>query len=206
MSRKTSAVSIDIEADKQARLQLVDARRKLHTAQRRSPSQTSIDGLGARSPIPKKEPISSTKPDNKTRKLSITSTSTIATDFKWVNIDGKGNWQKVRIQKIEDVEDDFKDEDLAGSKSGEESEQYWSDLNANLEKREAHIKIMVTDYIDMPEIILVSEEISLEHKEQKSICYVSEREKEEPPMKLIENTVNSNTITKQLFNNFQVSW
>ena len=188
MSRKTSTVSIDLDANKQARLQLVEARQKLNYAQGRSPSQCSIDGLGSRSPLPKRERNSS-KTDNKPRKLSITSTTSTLnpSEFKWVNIDGKGNWQKVRIQKTdtpENVQDDFKDEDLAGSKSGEESEQYWADLNAELEKRESSIKVMVTDYIDIPEVILVSEEVSLEHKEQKSSCEVETLEEDLTPPKV----------------------
>ena len=181
MSRKTSTVSIDLDANKQARLQLVEARQKLNYAQGRSPSQCSIDGLGSRSPLPKRERNSS-KTDNKPRKLSITSTTSLnPSEFKWVNIDGKGNWQKVRIQKTdtpENVQDDFKDEDLAGSKSGEESEQYWAELNAEFEKRESSIRVMVADYIDIPEVILVSEEVSLEHKEQKTSCQVENLEED----------------------------
>ena len=200
MSRKTSAISIDLEADKLARLQLVEARRKLNHAQGRSPSQSSLDGLGSRSPIPKKELSSSSKPD-KPRKLSITSsTATQISDFKWVNIDGKGNWQKIRIQKVEDVQDDFKDEDLAGSKSGEESEQYWADLQADLEKREFNIKIMVTDFIDFPGVILACEEVSLEHKEQKSVCQIlSELEEDLTPFKVEEEPVKSILFPKSLF-------
>ena len=184
MSRKTSTVSIDLDANKQARLQLVEARQKLNYAQGRSPSQCSIDGLGSRSPLPKRERNSS-KTDNKPRKLSITSTTSLnPSEFKWVNIDGKGNWQKVRIQKTdtpENVQDDFKDEDLAGSKSGEESEQYWAELNAEFEKRESSIRVMVADYIDIPEVILVSEEVSLEHKEQKTSCQVENLEEDLTP-------------------------
>ena len=184
MSRKTSTVSIDLDANKQARLQLVEARQKLNYAQGRSPSQCSIDGLGSRSPLPKRERNSS-KTDNKPRKLSITSTTSLnPSEFKWVNIDGKGNWQKVRIQKTdtpENVQDDFKDEELAGSKSGEESEQYWAELNAEFEKRESSIRVMVADYIDIPEVILVSEEVSLEHKEQKTSCQVENLEEDLTP-------------------------
>ena len=184
MSRKTSTVSIDLDANKQARLQLVEARQKLNYAQGRSPSQCSIDGLGSRSPLPKRERNSS-KTDNKPRKLSITSTTSLnPSEFKWVNIDGKGNWQKVRIQKTdtpENVQDDFKDEDLAGSKSGEESEQYWAELNAEFEKRESSIRVMIADYIDIPEVILVSEEVSLEHKEQKTSCQVENLEEDLTP-------------------------
>ena len=202
MSRKTSrqgSMSIDLEADKLARLQLVEARRKLNHAQGRSPSQSSLDGLGSRSPVPRKDLSSSSKPD-KPRKSSITSsTATLASDFKWVNIDGKGNWQKIRILKVEDVQDDFKDEDLAGSKSGEESEQYWADLQADLEKREGNIKIMVTDFIDVPEVILASEEVSLEHKEQKTVCQIlSEIEEDLTPVKVGEEPVKSILFLKSV--------
>ena len=202
MSRKTSrqgSISIDLEADKLARLQLVEARRKLNHAQGRSPSQSSLDGLGSRSPVPKKDLSSSSKPD-KPRKLSITSsTATLASDFKWVNIDGKGNWQKIKILKVEDVQDDFKDEDLAGSKSGEESEQYWADLQADLEKREGNIKIMVTDFIDVPEVILACEEVSLEHKEQKSVCQIlSELEEDLTPVIVEEEPVKSILFPKSV--------
>ena len=199
MSRKTSAVSIDVEADKKARLQLIEARQKLNYAQGRSSSQCSIDGKGSRSPIPRKERHSS-KADTQPRKNSITSTTStnLLSEFKWVNIDGKGNWQKVKIERIVDEQDDFKDEDLAGSKSGEESDQYWADLNAELEKRESSIKIMVSDFIDIPEVIIVCEEVSLEHKEQRATCELGEVEEDLAPVEEIVDTVK---LTIQLIDN-----
>ena len=179
MSRKTTNVQrqnvqqqkIDLEADKKARLQLVEARRKLTFNRQRSPSIKSIDGHGTRSPVPRQEVVKG----EKTRRVSGASLTSSTSEFKWVNIDGKGNWQKVRLEK----NDDFKDEDLAGAVSGEETDLYWNELNENREKREEHLIRMCTEFIDVPGIIIVSDEVSLEHTEKNSKCEVTTIEQDE---------------------------
>ena len=159
MSRKTSVrgSSTELEEDKLARLQLLEAKRKLAST-RRSP-----------------------KPDAEKRLrrgsgASGGSNNTQDSQFKWVNLDGKGNWQRVKIGKaVEEAqrEDDFKDEDNAGTTSGEESDQYWAELNANRENHEDRLQLMIVDFRDIPDIIIANEEISLEHVEMVSKCIVT---------------------------------
>ena len=144
--------ALELEADKRARLQLVEARRKLNFAQRKSPSGVSVEGHGARSPIPGVEALKG----DRSRRFSGASITSAASDFKWVNIDGKGNWQKIKIEKS----DDFKDEDLAGALSGEETDQYWAELNENREIREQHLNRMCTEFIDIPESQFILQLIS----------------------------------------------
>ena len=159
MSRKTSVrgSSVELEEDKLARLQLLEAKRKLAST-RRSPKPD---------------------PEKRARRGSGASGSSINTQdsqFKWVNLDGKGNWQRVKIAKaVEEAqrEDDFKDEDNAGTTSGEESDQYWAELNANRETHEDHLQLMIADFRDIPDIIIANEEISLEHVEMVSKCIVT---------------------------------
>ena len=176
MSRKTSIQqqNAEFEADKRARIQIVEARRKLNCAQRKSPSGVSIDGHGARSPVPAKEVVKW----EKTRRVSGASVASTTSEFKWVNIDGKGNWQRVKLE-IPEKNDDFKDEDLAGAMSGEETDQYWAELNENREKREQHLNRMCTEFIDIPDIIIVSEDVLLEHKEEITKCEVTKIEPDE---------------------------
>jgi hypothetical protein len=186
MSRKASIQhqNIELDADKRANINLIEARRRLAFAQRRSPSVVSIEGHGARSPVPGKEVAKG----EKSRRISGASLASTTSEFKWVNIDGKGNWQKVPLavplvknlnSKELEKKDDFKDEDLAGAVSGEETDQYWNELNENREKREQHLNRMSTTFIDIPEIIIVSEDVSLEHKEEITKCEVTKLEQDE---------------------------
>ena len=159
MSRKTSVrgTSTELEEDKLARLQLLEAKRKLAST-RRSPKPD---------------------PEKRLRRgsgASGGSNNTQDSQFKWVNLDGKGNWQRVKIGKaVEEAqrEDDFKDEDNAGTTSGEESDQYWAELNANRENHEDRLQLMIVDFRDIPDIIIANEEISLEHVEMVSKCIVT---------------------------------
>ena len=159
MSRKTSVrgSSTELEEDKLARLQLLEAKRKLAST-RRSPKPD---------------------PEKRLRRgsgASGGSNNTQDSQFKWVNLDGKGNWQRVKIGKaVEEAqrEDDFKDEDNAGTTSGEESDQYWAELNANRENHEDRLQLMIVDFRDIPDIIIANEEISLEHVEMVSKCIVT---------------------------------
>ena len=79
---------------------------------------------------------------------------------------------QVRSLSVEQ-EDDFKDEDQAGSISGEQSDQYWAELNDDRERNEGHIYRMFTEFIDVPEIIVASEDVHMEHREEISSCEVS---------------------------------
>ena len=183
MSRKITSAQqaiLDQEADKKAKLQLIEARRKLNAASRRSPSVTSVDGgIGTKGTIYSKKDLAAhqEKPELRSRKLSGASSASNRSNFRWVNLDGKGNWQRVEVEVI--TTDDFKDEDQAGTKSGEESDQYWDELNRNIEKREEFLRKISTDYIDIPDISLANEEVLLEHIEEISTCQVTQLEKHE---------------------------
>ena len=159
MSRKTSVrgSSTELEEDKLARLQLLEAKRKLAST-RRSPK-----------PDPEKQV-------RRGSGASGNSNNTQNSEFKWVNLDGKGNWQRVKLAKaVEEAqrEDDFKDEDNAGTASGEESDQYWAELNADRENHEDRLQLVILDFRDIPDIIIANEEISLEHVEMVSKCFVT---------------------------------
>ena len=189
MSRKITSAQqaiLDQEADKKAKLQLIEARRKLNAASRRSPSVTSVDGgIGTKGTIYSKKDLAAhqEKPELRSRKLSGASSASNRSNFRWVNLDGKGNWQRVEVEVI--TTDDFKDEDQAGTKSGEESDQYWDELNRNIEKREEFLRKISTDYIDIPDISLANEEVLLEHKEEISSCQVTQLEKQETVNQII---------------------
>ena len=189
MSRKITSAQqaiLDQEADKKAKLQLIEARRKLNAASRRSPSVTSVDGgIGTKGTIYSKKDLAAhqEKPELRSRKLSGASSASNRSNFRWVNLDGKGNWQRVEVEVI--TTDDFKDEDQAGTKSGEESDQYWDELNRNIEKREEFLRKISTDYIDIPDISLANEEVLLEHKEEISTCQVTQLEKHETVNQII---------------------
>ena len=189
MSRKITSAQqaiLDQEADKKAKLQLIEARRKLNAASRRSPSVTSVEGgIGTKGTIYSKKDLAAhqEKPELRSRKLSGASSASNRSNFRWVNLDGKGNWQRVEVEVI--TTDDFKDEDQAGTKSGEESDQYWDELNRNIEKREEFLRKISTDYIDIPDISLANEEVLLEHKEEISTCQVTQLEKHETVNQII---------------------
>ena len=156
---------------------LIEARRRLSITSSRSPSITSTtDGRGTKSPKLNWKNLDGNRdrPENKICKFSGTSSPSGGSSdklWKWVNING--NWRKIMLE----AKDDFKDENLAEHEdgiSGEQSDQYWNELNDDRQRKEQYINRMLTEFIDVPEILIASADVYTQHQEEVTNCEVTQ--------------------------------